>query len=126
MRPRRFFFADIVELHSRTGEAMSAGPCLPAPICRPVRYALHNKTNSVFDPARDGFFRAPARPGPYPKRAFAANVPKLQFFRVMQLISLRLSCLQVASAWLFSSPGKPARLKVLSPFVPGSGEASSA
>src|SRR3981189_3835465 len=57
MRPRGFFFAAIVELHSRTGEAMSAGLCLPAPICRPVRYALHNKTNSGFDPARDGFFR---------------------------------------------------------------------
>src|SRR3977135_44153 len=32
MRPRRFFFADIVELHSRTGEAHVCRP----PVCRPL------------------------------------------------------------------------------------------
>src|SRR5712671_6758123 len=45
MRPRRFFFADIVELHSRTGEAhvcrpLSAGSYMPA--C-PLRITQQNQ-----------------------------------------------------------------------------------
>src|SRR4030081_546884 len=47
MRPRRFFFADIVELHSRTGEAA----CLRASVCRPL-YAGLSVTHYTTKPTR--------------------------------------------------------------------------
>src|SRR4029077_11305382 len=103
MRPRRFFFADIVELHSRTGEAH---------VCRPTGAGLSvtpYTTKQTRVSIRHATDPATHRPGPFRNEHSPGNVPRLQFFRAMQVMSLRLSCLQVASAWLFSSPAKRAR-----------------